>query len=269
MIRERKSAAAPSCRVSRLSTVDRDLYRVSVITQVAVVPYPPLLVPELTVRAGAEIEQLRATCLRAVSSLTESTTEWVAVGVDRSGPLRWGPDTKGTFAGFGADVAVGLDDSPVGAPPDPRLPLPVLIAGWLRAQVSAARVTAHVLAADTSPEECRAYGARLAIDDGGPVGMLVLADGTNRRDARSPYLPDERAEPADADLRHALADVDLPELLDLDPMQAAELGIEGRAALQALAGAVESTGGSWCGELLYSDTPLGVTYHVAVWSQRP
>lgn len=72
-----------------------------VITRVAVVPYPPLLVPDLTVRAGAETEYLRNSCLRAVSSLTEIAAEWVAVGADRSGPAELAPETTGTFAEIG------------------------------------------------------------------------------------------------------------------------------------------------------------------------
>jgi hypothetical protein len=66
-------------------------------TRVAVLPYPPLLVPALTVWAEAETERLRGACLRAVSSLTDSAAEWVGVGVDQSGPATLGPNTAGTF----------------------------------------------------------------------------------------------------------------------------------------------------------------------------
>jgi hypothetical protein len=43
--------------------------------------------------------------------------------------------------------------------------------------------------------------------------------------------------------------------------------VEGRPALQGMAGAAESEGGVWSAELLHSGTPFGVTYHVAVWSR--
>ncbi|MEV0697641.1 hypothetical protein AB0I53_06940 [Saccharopolyspora sp. NPDC050389] len=231
------------------------------ITRVAVVPYPPLLVPELTVRADPETARLRGACLRAVSSLTESAAEWVALGVDQSGPVVLEPDTAGTFVGFGVDVQVTLGGA---GTPDPRLPLPALIAGLLREQAGARAVTTHLLAPDTPAEDCRRLGAELAADD---VGLLVLADGTNRSDERSPYPPDERAKPVDEQIRAALADVDTAALLALEPESCAELGVIGRAALQVLPGVVAATGGTWRGELLYSATPHGVTYHVATWTR--
>ncbi|MBB5156267.1 hypothetical protein [Saccharopolyspora phatthalungensis] len=231
------------------------------ITRVAVVPYPPLLVPALTVRADPETARVRGACLRAVSSLTDSAAEWVAVGVDQSGPAELGPDTAGTFEGFGVDFPVTLGG---GGTPDPALPLPALIAGWLREQADARAVTTRLLAPDTPPNECQRLGAALAPES---VGLLVLADGTNRSDERSPYPPDDRAKPVDERIRTALAEVDTAGLLALEPELCAELGVQGRAALQVLPGVVAGTGGTWRGELLYSATPFGVTYHVATWTR--
>jgi hypothetical protein len=171
----------------------------------------------------------------------------------------------GTFAGFGVDVPVALSAVAGDVELDPLLPLPALVAGWLRAQAGAEQVTVHLLATDAAPEECRRYGVELARSEESE-GLLVLADGTNRRDTRSPRPPDHRARHVDELTRAALASVDAAGLLGLDPTVAAELGMEGRAALQVLAGVAES-GGSWSGEVLYSGTPFGVTYHVAVWSR--
>lgn len=234
------------------------------ITRIAVVPYPPLLVPELTVRTGPETGQLRSACLRAVSSLTDTAREWVVVAADRYGPRVLGPDTVGTFAGYGVDVAVSLGAA-AHSTPDPQLPLPALVTGWLREQAGAERATVHVLGTGTAPNQCRELGASLAPGDD-PTGLLVLADGTNCRDARSPYPPDDRAEGVDEQIRAALADADPARLLELDPDLCAQTGVEGRAALQALAGAAQAAG-RWDGELLYSATPFGVTYHVAIWAR--
>ncbi|MCI2421867.1 hypothetical protein MOQ72_30970 [Saccharopolyspora sp. K220] len=233
------------------------------ITRVAVVPYPPLLVPALTVRADAETERLRGACLRAVSSLTDSAAEWVGVGVDQSGPAMLGPNTAGTFDGFGVDVRVTLGGT-VASRPDPLLPLPALITGWLREQAGARVATVHLLAPDTPTDECQRLGATLAAKD---VGLLVLADGTNRSDARSPFPPDARARTLDERIRTALADAGLAGLRALEPELSAELGVAGRAALQVLPGVVAASGGTWRGELLYSATPFGVTYHVAIWTR--
>lgn len=229
------------------------------ITRVAVVPYPPLLVPALTVRADAETERLRGACLRAVSSLADSSAEWVAVGVDQSGPIRFSSDTAGTFAGFGRDVQVSLGGS---AEPDPRLPLPALIAGLLREQAGARAVDVRLLAPGTPAEECRDLGSELAATG---TALLVLAEGTNRADERSPHAPDPRARPLDDRLAEALAEVDAEALRTLEPELCAELGVP-REALQVLPGVVAE--GTWRGELLYSDTPFGVAYNVATWTRE-
>lgn len=237
------------------------------ITRIAVVPYPPLLVPELTVRAGAETERLRQACLRAVSSLTDSTSRWVALGVDRNGPRLLDPHTAGTFAGYGVDVTVALDASAADtSAPDRLLPLPALTAGWLRAQARAEQVTTHLLATDTSPDDSRAFGARLRESGAAdPCGLLVLAEGALYTVG---YQPEEGVEQLDEQVRQALADVDPAALLGLDVEQCRHAGMEGRAALQALAGVVGPEPTTWSGDLLYSATPYGVSYHVAVWSRN-
>lgn len=234
------------------------------ITRIAVVPYPPLLVPELTVRSTSLIEPVRSACLRATTSLTEAATEWVAVGVDRSGPAVLHPDTAGTFAGYGVDVPVALGDRGRSAPPAPDLPLPALIAGFLRAQAGARSVTVRLLAPDTSAQQAAELGALLDAD-GPETALLVLAEGGSRRDERSPHPPDPRATGLDDVLREALREVDGPALLDLDPGECAELGVHSRAAWQVAAGVAAN--GTWRAEPLYSDTPLGITYHVGVWSK--
>jgi hypothetical protein len=66
-------------------------------------------------------------------------------------------------------------------------------------------------------------------------------------------------------VRTALAAADPAGLLALDANVATELGAMGRAAWQVLAGAALAVGEPWTGELLYSDLPFGVAYHVAVW----
>ncbi|RKT82407.1 hypothetical protein ATL45_0654 [Saccharopolyspora antimicrobica] len=214
-------------------------------------------------RADAETARLRGACSRAVSSLTECAAEWVAVGVDRTGPVVLGPATAGTFEGFGVDVRVTLGGT---AAPDPELPLPALITGLLREQAGARSAPVHLLAPDTPAEESRRLGESLAAES---VGLLVLADGTNCSDERSPHPPDERASGLDEQIRTALAEVDTAQLQALDPQLCAELGVEGRAALQVLPGVVAASGGTWRGELLYSATPYGVSYHVAIWTRQP
>ncbi|MFR9729230.1 hypothetical protein ACL03H_08380 [Saccharopolyspora sp. MS10] len=234
------------------------------ITRIAVVPYPPLLVPELTARTSSLIEPVRSACLRATTSLAESATEWVAVGVDPLGPVVLDPATTGTFAGFGVDVPVSLRDGADLAGPDPDLPLPALIAGLLRARAGAVSASVRLLHPDTPAEEAAELGARL--DAEGPeTALLVLAEGGSHRDERSPHPPDPRAAGLDDRLARALREVDGPDLLRLDPRECAELGVRSRASWQVAAGVVAT--GSWRSEVLYSDAPLGIAYHVGVWTR--
>ena len=235
----------------------------TVISRAVVVPHPPLLVPELVTGAAAETEPLRTACVAAARQLTEVSVNWLAIAVDADAPRLVPPIARGTFLGYGVDVEVGLADS-ADAAVDPALPLPALIAAWLRAQAGARTVRVQLLPPDLSVADCIDLGADLAAEPG-PIALLVLADGSNRIGAASPVRPDERAEPFDEDLRAALGKPDPAALAGIDPALATELGVTGRAALQVLAGAALAGSQPWQARELYSDAPYGVGYHVAVW----
>lgn len=78
-------------------------------TTVAVLPQPPLLVPELATGAVAETAALRAACVTAAARLGNAARRWIAVGADQRGRATVQPGAHGTFAGFGVDVPVALD----------------------------------------------------------------------------------------------------------------------------------------------------------------
>ncbi|WP_344419974.1 class III extradiol dioxygenase subunit B-like domain-containing protein [Pseudonocardia ailaonensis] len=226
---------------------------------IAVVPQPPLLVPELAAGAAGETADLRAAVVAAGSRLAAAADEWIAVGADPGGRRSVPSSTAGTFVGFGRDVRVVLGPEP-GAP-DPELPLPLLVAGWVAGQVERpVRVRGELLAPDASTEECRALGRALA---GERVGLLVVGDGSAMHTDKAPGHLDERAAGFDETVAKALEHGDPAALAALDPGLAAQLWAVGRAPWQALAGAAE--GREWRGELLYSEAPYGVAYHVAVW----
>lgn len=226
---------------------------------VAVLPEPPLLVAELAGAAAAETVELRAACRAAAARLAETAATWVAVGADAGGRRTVTPDTRGTFAGFGADVVVGLDPDSSAAV-DPDLPLPLLIAGWAAAGLRV-RIRGELVDPDLPTAECLELGARLGSE---PVGLLVVGDGAATHTAKAPGHLDERAGPFDDTVSRALRDADPAALAALDPAVAAQLWAVGRAPWQVLAGA---TGGrAWTGELLYSAAPFGVGYHVALWT---
>ena len=193
--------------------------------------------------------------------LAAAAPRWIAVGADAGGRRTVATSTRGTFAGFGADVVVRLSPHADG-PVDPALPLPLLVAGWLAAG-HPVEVRGELLAPDARPEVCGALGVDLGAED---VGLLVVGDGAATHTEKAPGHLDERAGPFDAAVAAALAGADPAALAALDPELAAQLWASGRAPWQVLAGAAE--GRSWRGELRYSEAPFGVGYHVAIWVPR-
>ena len=203
---------------------------------------------------------MRSACLDAAARLAEVSRDWVVVApavADGSCATA----SRGSFRGYGADVEVSLR-SPAAATDE--LPLPALIAGWLRARAGASTARMELVAADSSPSSCARMAKRLA-DTAQETALLVLGDGSNRRGARAPGGHDDRAESFDAELSRALGTADCAALRELDPALAERLGASGRAPWQVLAGLAE--GGDWRAEPLYSDAPFGVGYHVAVWDR--
>jgi len=265
-----------------------------VISYAVVGPSAQLLVPELV--PGSRLgDEVRAAAVDAASRLP---SRWLAVGVGTlsdgvsglaSGGVESGivasgvveSDRVGTFRAFGPDVPVTLRSAATGTSGSAAtgtsaddtsedLPLSVLIAGWLRDQAGAESVRVHLVAADASPAECAAFGEKLAAgeaatDPASAWGLLVVGDGSARRDTAPPGEADERAEGFDRAVAAALAGADVDALAELDPVVARELRAEGRAPWQVLAGFARARGGDWAGELVYSEAPRGVGYHVAVW----
>ncbi|UYP20981.1 hypothetical protein OED52_08890 [Rhodococcus sp. Z13] len=234
------------------------------LTAAAFVPSPPLLVPELCGLAAAETADLRDAVLDVGRALSDAA-EWVVVGVEDT--ERTVPATaRGTFRGFGADVTVALGPDADGDP-DPLLPLPALVAGWLRDRTAPqVRVDTHVLAAATDADKCADLGAelraRLDADDL-PRALLVVADGAATLTPKAPGAHDPRSEAVEAALAAALAAGDPAALAHLDPALCAEIRLEGRAAWHVLAGAFPSRPTSVT--VGYSAAPYGVGYHAGVW----
>lgn len=231
--------------------------------RVAIVPHPPLLVPEVAAGA-AEAAALREACLVAARALAIGCRRWIAVGT--GDPAAAG--TAGTLRGYGADVAVSLTPDP--APPRDDLPLSLLVAGWLRDQVREPDlvVSPAPVPPGTRPADCARTGRGLAAGLTGttePVGLLVLGDGAATHTVRAPGYFDPRAQGFDARVAAALSAPDIGALLALDAQVSDELGVAGREAWQVGAAAAQASAPRWRGELLYSAAPFGVAYHVALW----
>lgn len=235
-----------------------------------------MLVPELCGRvpvSGSDPDDptvvLRAAALDAAATLATTADRWIVVGVDSHDRI-YGPGTRGTFRGFGADVVVGL--GPVGPEPAPaatQLPLPVLIAGWLREQVAPGiSVQARLFAAGASAAECAAAGAALRAEldtDPHPCAVLVVADGAATLTVAAPGYLDERAPALQRDLDTALRTGSRAGLAALEPQLCAQLLVDGRAAYQVLGGLFAADYADPRVRTLYQGAPYGVGYDVSVW----
>jgi hypothetical protein len=228
-----------------------------VLTAIALTPSAPVLVPELAGAAAAEISGFRDAALAAAATLPD---RWIVIGVGPADAVIE-PDSRGTFAGYGADVGVALSPD---AGPDPlSLPLCALFAGWLRGQVNPrARAQVRVYAADHDPDTAIACGRalRAEIDAAAePIGVLVVADGANTLTQSAPGGYDPVAEDSQARLDAALA------AGDADVLSRSQDAI-GRVAYQVLAGLAPAP---FATTEILRGAPYGVGYFVGTWNPRP
>jgi hypothetical protein len=226
-----------------------------VLRAIAIVPSAPVLVPELGGVASVELAGLRAAVLAAAALLPP---RWIGIGTGGADDVM-DPDSVGSFAGFGADVRVGL--SPGAAQSPVALPLCALIAGWVRGQArpeAVARVRLYRSDHDADTALARGRQLRAEIDEApDPIGVLVVADGANTLTERAPGGYDPGAADVQLALDDALADGDVAALTRL-PGQ-----ILGRVAFQVLAGLTEP--GPRTAKELYRGAPYGVGYFAGVW----
>ncbi|MFE8013214.1 class III extradiol dioxygenase subunit B-like domain-containing protein [Streptomyces antibioticus] len=233
----------------------------------AVCPCPPLLVPEVAAGAAPELDAARAACSDALAVLAASRPDLLVVvgpaDEARSGAHAEG--TRGSFRGFGVDLAVTLGRADADTPAGPALPPSLAVAAWLLERTGWADAPIEALGVPESltVEACaeagREIGARAE-----RVALLVMGDASACRTLKAPGYLDERAAPFDAAAARALGTADLAALRDLDTGLARELQVSGRAPWQVLAGAAEPAG--LTGTLLHEDAPYGVGYVVAAWS---
>ena len=237
-----------------------------VLVAAAVCPHPPALVPEVAAGAAPELDVLRAACDRAVESLVATEPQLMVV-VGAGDVTRAHPSgSVGSFRPYGVDVTVVLGRDPIDELGEPELPLSLSVGAWLLGRVrSTGTVSGYEVAADSSPEGCRALGAAVAAS-ADRVALLVMGDGSARRSRQAPGDEDERAAPFDAEVVRALADGDVAALLALDPHEARDLMVAGRAAWQVLAGAAGDDLPDTA--VLYDAAPYGVEYVVALWEHH-
>jgi hypothetical protein len=226
-----------------------------VLSTIAIIPSAPVLVPELAGAAADEVAELRAAMVAAVAALPP---RWVVVGVGTADVVV-GPESVGTFAGFGADLVVRLSPQATGEPVE--LPLSALMTGWMRDQAQPdARAEVRVYAANHDGEAALALGRQLRseIDRlAEPAGVVVVADGAN---TLTPAAPGGH-HPNDVAVQRALDDA--LSCGDVAALTRLRRQVVGRVAFQVLAGLAEPVPRS--AKELYRAAPYGVGYFAGVW----
>lgn len=223
---------------------------------VAFCPSAPLLLPEVEGRPDAATTALRRACAEAVTAMLAVRPEVVVVVASGGEPgERYGAGDSGDLRGFGVALRPPFDGRP--RPGGRRVP------------------PAHVLGARLL-EDAGHAGVRVGIgpDDlgqllgelPGPVGVLVVGDGSARRSVKAPGYLDDAAAPFDAAVARALADGDAAALAALDPAEGDRLLAAGAPAWRAVGRAL--AGRDLVGRLHHDEAPFGVGYLVADWAVR-
>lgn len=227
------------------------------LSAIAIVPSTPLLVPELSGAAAAEVAELTTAVLAAAALLPP---RWVAIGTGGVDEVL-GHNEIGSFAGYGADVRVGLSPAAEPGQQPAEFPLCALIAGWVRGRARPeADAEVRVYRGDHDVDAALELGRQLRAElDGAPepVGVLIVADGANSLTDAAPGGYDPGSPAAQRALDDALANGEIGALRTL-PEQ-----ILGRVAFGVLAGLTEP--GPRSAKELYRGAPYGVGYSAGAW----
>ncbi len=225
------------------------------IVRAVVAPHPPVLLREL---CGTQdpVPELRAACRAAVASALGSGPDAVVVVGGAAETRVWDPSLPIGVRRFGTTHPREAGALPQSLGVARRL---LDEAGW------AGPVRMHAVAWDA--DRTAAAEAALALTAGNEerVVLLVMADGSARRGEKAPGHLDERAFGFDDEVGRALASGDAEALRVLDPVLAADLLVQGRAALAVLGEVVVGEGGRPRAAVPYRHDPHGVMYTVAVW----
>ncbi|MCW2620621.1 MAG: hypothetical protein JWL64_223, partial [Frankiales bacterium] len=213
------------------------------LTAAALVPVPPLLVPEVAGGSAARDDDLREACRAAVSTLLASRPDRVVV-------IGLAPRTE-VYPGSWDFRPWGVAHPAV--PPADRLPLALAIGAWLLDTTPGGVAVDRVLQGVTSIPRARAADLGAALVADGRIGLLICGDGSARRDEKAPGHFDPRAGGFDDAVVAAVSGAEPRALLDLDPLLAEALLVSGLPGWQVLAGA--AAGGAWTAQVGYAGAP--------------
>jgi len=243
-----------------------------VLVAAAVLPHPPLMIPEVAAGAADELEAVRTACLDALKPVMAANCDVVVLGVaDPVHDVRetFAPGATGSMAGFGVEVRAHLPSKGGKDQTDPRLPLSLTVGAWLMSRFDEwERVRATSLPSELTTSEAAELGREIGAS-ADRVAIVAMADGSSTLSLKAPGYLADGAEDWQRTVTHAIASVDHEALAAVTAEDASRFGASGRAAWQVLAGAASASGGQWRGELLAAEAPYGVGYVVASWVKQP
>jgi hypothetical protein len=232
-----------------------------VISGAAFCPHPPALVPAVARDAAPELAGLRAACRASITRIASLSDRLLLVGAGER-TREYPSSAAGTFAGFGVDMAVGLNGPADGAV---ELPLSLTVGAELVEDAIGDAVARAAVSVDAVSDEDADRLLRAMTADG-RVGLVVMGDGSARRTTAAPGYLDERAIPFDDAVAKALGDGDAYALEDIDPELAAQLLVASAPAWRAAGRLLRNS--RFEAELHSYEAPFGVAYFVATWVTR-
>ena len=238
----------------------------------AVLPHPPLLIPELAAGAADELATVRTACLDALKPVLAANCDVVVVGVaDRAHDVRetFAPGAAGSMAGFGVQITAHVPGVGGKDQADRRLPLSLTVGAWLMSRFDEwGRVRSTSLPSELATSGAWELGREIGAS-ADRVAIVAMADGSSTLSLKAPGYLADGAEEWQATVTDAIASVDHEALAAVTAEDASRFGATGRAVWQVLAGAASASGGQWRGEVLAADAPYGVGYVVASWVKQP
>lgn len=234
------------------------------IAAAAFCPEPPLLHPAVLGPAGQDMgAELRSACSDALGAVLGTEPDGLLVLGASSAEAVFGPGDAGDLSGYGVPVELpfdGVHEERTVRNGNVGVPLPHLLGAWLLDQAGFTGERIGLSSAVAAPH------LRAASSDRRRWAMLVMGDGSARRNAKSPGWYDPDAVGFDAAVTSALGTGHGRALLDLDQVVGARVLAAGLASWRAAGAILEST--PMVAALHYAGAPFGVFYVVASWVRQ-
>lgn len=237
------------------------------LVSAAVLPHPPLLVPEVATGAAAELDDVRSACRSALADLRSSSPDLLAVVGAGPREFEFATGSMGTLRPFGVGFEVRTPDVAVagavsGEATEP-LPLSLTVAAWLLADVGWEGPALFYAVPNVLPaSDAAAVGRTLAMR-APRVAMLAMGDGSAGLSEQAPAHLVPGAAAWQEQVSQGLGTAATLQILRWTTADASRFAASGLAAWQVVAGAASDQ--EWSASLLWDSAPYGVAYPVASW----